>query len=285
MRVSSGSIESWKSIRQHHAGIYFRIMDVKTNPFEKDLDKNPANHAPLTPLGFIERTATIYPQRVAVIHGARRYTWQQTYARCRRLASALAKRGIVVGDTVAVMLSNTPEMYECHFGGPMTGGGLLSLNTRLDAEAIAFMLYHWGSKLLITDREYSPTVKAALAKLKRRPQVIDVDDAEYAGAGERLGGKDYEALLAEGDPEFAWAWPADEWNSISLNYTSGTTGDPKGVVYHHRGAYLNAVCNIVTWGMPHHSVYLWTLPMFHCNGWCFPWTMAANAGTNVCLRP
>src|SRR5258706_1164871 len=176
MRVSSGCIEAWKSIRQHRAGIYFRIMDVKPNPFEKDLDKNPANHAPLTPLGFIERTATIYPQRVAVIHGARRYTWQQTYARCRRLASALAKRGIGVGDAVAVMLANTPEMYECHFGVPMTGGVLNTLHNRLDAEAIAFMLEHGGAKILITDREFSPTVEAALAKLKQKPEVIDVDD-------------------------------------------------------------------------------------------------------------
>jgi fatty-acyl-CoA synthase len=259
-------------------------MSAKTNPFETDLDRNPANHAALTPLGFIERAAAVYPRRIAVIHGARRYTWQETYARCRRLASALGKRGIGTGDSVAAMLANTPEMYECHFGVPMTGGVLLSLNTRLDAEAIAFMLRHGGAKVLITDREFSPTVKAALAMLDPKPQVIDVDDPEHAGAGERLGAEDYEALLAEGDPEFAWKMPADEWNAISLNYTSGTTGDPKGVVYHHRGAYLNAICNIVTWGMPQHSVYLWTLPMFHCNGWCFPWTMAANAGTNVCLR-
>ena len=259
-------------------------MNAKPNPFETDLDKNAANHAPLTPLGFIERTAAVYPQRVAVIHGARRYTWQETYARCRRLASALAKRGIGTGDTVAAMLANTPEMYECHFGVPMSGAVLLSLNTRLDAEAIAFMLEHGEAKVLITDREFSPTIKAALAKLQSKPQVIDVDDVEYSGAGERLGGKSYEALLEEGDPAYDWKPPADEWNAISLNYTSGTTGDPKGVVYHHRGAYLNAVCNIVTWGMPHHAVYLWTLPMFHCNGWCFAWTMAANAGTNVCLR-
>jgi fatty-acyl-CoA synthase len=189
-----------------------------------------------------------------------------------------------VGDAVAVMLANTPEMYECHFGVPMTGGVLNTLNTRLDAEVIAFMLEHGGAKLLIADREFAPTVEAALAKMKQKPEVIDVDDAEYSGPGKRLGRQSYEELLAEGDPAFAWKWPTDEWNSISLSYTSGTTGDPKGVVYHHRGAYLNAVCNIVTWGMPHHAVYLWTLPMFHCNGWCFPWTMAANAGTNVCLR-
>ena len=260
------------------------FMNAKSNPFETDLDKNPANHAPLTPLGFIERTAAVYPQRISVIHGARRYTWRETYARCLRLASALTQQGIVVGDTVAVMLANTPEMYECHFGVPMTGAVLNALNTRLDAEAIAFMLEHGGAKLLITDREFSPTVKAALAKMKVKPAVIDVDDAEYSGPGVRLGAMTYEELLAEGSADYAWQWPSDEWNAICLSYTSGTTGDPKGVVYHHRGAYLNAVCNIVTWGMPHHSVYLWTLPMFHCSGWCFPWTMAANAGTNVCLR-
>jgi fatty-acyl-CoA synthase len=209
---------------------------------------------------------------------------RETYSRCRRLASALAQRGIGKGDVVAAMLSNTPEMYECHFGVPMAGGVLNTLNTRLDAEAIAFMLAHGGAKVMITDREFSPTVQAALAKLKQRIEVIDVDDSEYAGPGKRLGGATYEEVLAAGDPAFRWRWPEDEWDAISLNYTSGTTGDPKGVVYHHRGAYLNAVCNIVTWGMPHHAVYLWTLPMFHCNGWCFPWTMAANAGTNVCLR-
>jgi len=259
-------------------------MNLRASAFETDLDRNPANYAPLTPLQFLERAAAVYPKRASVIHGARRFAWQETYARCRRLASALSRRGIGAGDTVAVMLANTPEMYECHFGVPMAGAVLNTLNTRLDAEAIAFMLQHGEAKLLITDREFSPTVKGALAKLKARPAVVDVDDPEYAGAGERLGTKTYEELLAEGDPAFEWKRPADEWNAISLNYTSGTTGDPKGVVYHHRGAYLNAVCNIVTWGMPQHSIYLWTLPMFHCNGWCFPWTMAANAGTNVCLR-
>ena len=259
-------------------------MAPRTNAFESGLDRNPANHAPLTPLGFIERAAQVYPKRVSVIHGARRFTWQETYARCRRLASALARRGIGAGDTVAVMLANTPEMYECHFGVPMTGGVLNTLNTRLDAEAIAFMLQHGEAKVLVTDREFASTIQNALKKIKRNVVVVDVDDPEYTGPGERLGEKTYEELLAEGDPGFAWKPPADEWNAISLNYTSGTTGDPKGVVYHHRGAYLNAVCNIITWGMPQHSVYLWTLPMFHCNGWCFPWTMAANAGTNVCLR-
>ncbi len=255
-----------------------------TNAFETDLDRNPANYAPLTPLGFIERAARVYPGRTAVVHGARRYSWSETYARSRRLASALAGRGIGIGDTVAVMAANTPEMYECHFGVPMAGAVLNTLNTRLDADAIAFMLNHGNARVLITDREFSATVARALEQVVHRPIVIDIDDPEYAGAGTRLGETDYEALLAEGDPEYAWQPPADEWNAISLNYTSGTTGNPKGVVYHHRGAYLNAVCNIVTWGMPQHSVYLWTLPMFHCNGWCFPWTMAANAGVNVCLR-
>jgi fatty-acyl-CoA synthase len=254
------------------------------NACETDLDRNPANYAPLTPLSFIERAAYVYPERTAVVHGARRYGWGQTYARCRRLASALAQRGIGIGDTVAVMAANTPEMYECHFGVPMLGAVLNTLNTRLDADAIAFMLNHGAAKVLIADREFSATVAQALAQVERRLQVIDIDDPEYTGPGERLGQTDYEALLAEGDPEYAWQQPADEWNAISLNYTSGTTGNPKGVVYHHRGAYLNALCNIVTWGMPQHAVYLWTLPMFHCNGWCFPWTMAANAGVNVCLR-
>jgi fatty-acyl-CoA synthase len=254
------------------------------NPFETDLDKNPANYAPLTPLGFIERAAYIYPGRTAVVHGKRRFTWVETYARCRRLASALARRGIGVGDTVAAMLANTPEMYECHFGVPMTGAVLNTLNTRLDAEAIAFMLEHGGAKVLLADREFSATVEKALALLRAKPLVIDVDDPEYAGPGKRIGAEEYERFIAAGDAGYDWKPPEDEWNAISLNYTSGTTGNPKGVVYHHRGAYLNAVCNIVTWAMPHHAVYLWTLPMFHCNGWCFPWTMAANAGTNVCLR-
>jgi fatty-acyl-CoA synthase len=256
----------------------------KPNPYEQDLERTPANYAPLTPLTFIEWSAAVYPGRVAVIHGARRFTWSETYARARRLASALAQRGVGVGDTVAAMLANTPEMYECHFGVPMTGAVLNTLNTRLDADAIAFMLGHGEAKVVITDREFSGTIAGALGQLERRPLVIDVDDPEYDGPGERLGSLDYEALLAGGDPAFAWQPPADEWQAIALNYTSGTTGNPKGVVYSHRGAYLNGVGNILTWGMPRHAVYLWTLPMFHCNGWCFPWSMAANAGTNVCLR-
>jgi len=256
----------------------------KPSPYEQDLDRNPANHAPLTPLTFIEWSASVYPQRTAVIHGARRFSWSETYARARRLASALARRGIGTGDTVAAMLANTPEMYECHFGVPMAGAVLNTLNMRLDADAIAFMLGHGEAKVLITDREFAGTIAGALKKLDRKPIVVDVDDPEYDGPGSRLGETDYEGLLAGGDPAFAWQPPADEWQAIALNYTSGTTGNPKGVVYSHRGAYLNGVGNILTWGMPRHSVYLWTLPMFHCNGWCFPWTMAANAGTNVCLR-
>jgi fatty-acyl-CoA synthase len=255
----------------------------KGNPYEQDLGKNAANYAPLTPLTFIERAASVFPDRIAVIHGAQRYTWKQTFARARQLASALTRRGIGLGDTVAVMLPNTPPMYEAHFGVPVTGAVLNALNTRLDAESVAFMLDHGDAKLLITDREYSPIVEKALALSKNKPAVIDVDDPAFTG-GKLLGEKDYEALLAEGDSGHPWGGPADEWQAIALGYTSGTTGNPKGVVTHHRGAYLNAVGNLMVWAMPHHAVYLWTLPMFHCNGWCFPWTMAANAGTNVCLR-
>ena len=251
--------------------------------YDRDLDRNAANYVALTPLSLIARTAEIWPRQLAVVHGERRYTWAETYARSRRLASALARAGVGKGDTVAVMLANTPEMVECHFGVPMTGGVLNTLNTRLDAEAIAFMLDHGEAKVLITDTEFAPTIAAALARVKGRPAVIGVVDVGGPG-GAQVGSTDYEAFIAGGDPAFAWQPPADEWDAISLSYTSGTTGNPKGVVYHHRGAYLNALSNIVDWGMPRHSVYLWTLPMFHCNGWCFPWTMAANAGTNVCLR-
>ncbi len=256
----------------------------QSNPYSIGLDKNPANYTVLSPLTFVERTAYIYPQRVSLIHGDLQHTWQETYERCRRLASALRKRGVGVGDTVAVMLANIPAMYEAHFGVPMAGAVLNTLNTRLDAEAIAFMLQHGEARVLLTDREFSETMEKALRIAGRKMLVIDVDDPVYDGPGKRLGEIEYEAFLHQGEPEFAWEYPADEWDAISLNYTSGTTGNPKGVVYHHRGAYLNAVSNIVSWGMPHHAVYLWTLPMFHCNGWCFPWTVAANAGTNVCLR-
>ena len=252
--------------------------------YDQGLDRNGANFVALSPVSFVERSAEVFADLPAVVHGARRYTWARTRERSARLAAALRALGIARGDTVSVMLPNTPEMVEAHYAVPALNAVLNTLNTRLDAEAIAFMLNHGEAKVLIADREFSATVAQALAQVTRRLTVIDIDDAEYAGPGERIGEKDYEALLAEGDPNYAWEPPADEWNAISLNYTSGTTGNPKGVVYHHRGAYLNAVCNIVTWGMPQHSVYLWTLPMFHCNGWCFPWTMAANAGVNVCLR-
>ncbi len=241
------------------------------------------NHVALTPLSFIERTAAVYGNYPAVIHGAIRRNWQETYQRCRRLASALAGRGIGRGDTVAVMLPNTPAMLEAHFGVPMTGAVLNTLNVRLDAEAIAFMLQHGEAKVLITDREFHAVIEGALALLEHPPLVVDVDDPEY-GEGRAISQLDYEALLNEGDPEFAWEWPDDEWQAISLNYTSGTTGNPKGVVYHHRGAYLNALGNQMTWAMGHRPVYLWTLPMFHCNGWCYPWTITALAGTHVFLR-
>jgi len=254
------------------------------NPYTVGLDRNPANYVPLSPLTFIERSAFIYPKRISVIQGARQYTWKESYDRTRQLASALKGRGIGKGDTVAVMLPNTNAMFECHFGVPMIGAVLNTLNTRLDAEAIAFMLAHGEAKVLITDLEFSKVVKAALELLDGpKPLVIDSLDPDFT-EGEKLGEKDYEAFLNEGSPDFEWQLPADEWDAIALNYTSGTTGNPKGVVYHHRGAYLNSASNIISWGMPQHSVYLWTLPMFHCNGWCFPWALAATVGTSVCLR-
>ncbi|MEQ8395465.1 acyl-CoA synthetase [Thalassobaculum sp.] len=253
------------------------------NQYDTDLDKSPANYVPLTPLSFLDRTAAVFPSRLAVVHGKRRYTWAEAAARCRRLGSALTRRGIGKGDTVAAMLPNTPEAFEAAHGVPMTGAVLNMLNTRLDAEALAFMLDHGEASILLTDTEFAPTIEAALARTTRKLTVIDVDDSEGPG-GKRLGETDYESFLASGDPEYRGIRPADEWDAIALNYTSGTTGDPKGVVYHHRGAYLNALGNVLTWGMKMHPVYLWTLPMFHCNGWCFPWTITAQAGTHVCLR-
>ena len=252
--------------------------------YETDLGRNAANFQPLTPLSFLERAAAVYPDRTAIVHGARSWSYRQFYSRARQLASALARRGVTAGDTVSVMLANTPAMVEVHYGVPMTGAVLNTLNTRLDAAILAFTLDHAETKMLIVDREYSRVMKEALAGAKARPLVIDYDDLEFTGAGERLGGLEYEDLLSEGDPDFAWQMPRDEWDAISLNYTSGTTGDPKGVVYHHRGAYLLAMGNVLTCGMAKHPVYLWTLPMFHCNGWCFPWTLSIVAGTHVCLR-
>ena len=254
------------------------------SPYDHGLEKNPANFTPLTPLSFLPKAAAVYPERTAVIHGARRFTWRELSMRTRRLASALQQRGIGKGDTVAAMLANTPEMIEMHFGPAMIGAVVNTLNTRLDAEAIAFMLDHAEAKLLVTDREFAPIIEKALALCKKKPPVIDVLDPVFTGEGKALGETDYEAFIATGDANFNWEMPADEWDAISLNYTSGTTGNPKGVVYHHRGAHQNAIGNILEWSMPKHSVYLWTLPMFHCNGWCFPWTIAANAGTHVCLR-
>lgn len=253
------------------------------NIYEQDLDQNPANFAALTPLSFLERAASVYPHKTSIIHGDTRYTWAQTYQRSCLLASALLKMGISKGDTVSFMGANTPETFEAHFGVPMTGAVLNALNVRLDAKAIAFILDHAETKVLFTDREYSETIKSALELVANKPVVIDIDDPYFEG-GELLGEKDYEELIGDADPDYRCFQIEDEWQAISLNYTSGTTGDPKGVVFHHRGAYLNAISNALCWNLMAHPVYLWTLPMFHCNGWCFPWTIAAYAGTNVCLR-
>ena len=254
--------------------------------FEQNLPRTEANYAPLSPLSFIERTAEVYPERLAVVHGDLRRNWRELFVRCRRLASALQQCGVGKGDTVAVMLPNTPPMVEVHFGVPATGAVLNALNTRLDAATVAFMLDHGEAKVVIVDPEFTPVMQQALALRKSTTPllVIDVQDALFTGDVQRLGNVLYDDFVATGDAEFAWQLPSDEWDAIALNYTSGTTGNPKGVVYHHRGAAVNAISNILEWDMPKHAVYLWTLPMFHCNGWCFPWTVAARAGVNVCLR-
>jgi fatty-acyl-CoA synthase len=256
---------------------------MSTSPYDIGLDKNAANYVPLSPVSFLLRSAAVYPNRLAVTYGERRYSWRAALERCRRLASALAARGIGRGDTVAVMAPNIPEAFEAHFGVPMAGAVLNALNIRLDVATIAFILKHGEAKVLLTDTEFSPVIGEALRQLDDKPIVIDIADTSVPD-GERVGEMDYEAFLATGDPTFAEVMPKDEWDAIALNYTSGTTGNPKGVVYHHRGAYLNALGNVLVWGMRQHPVYLWTLPMFHCNGWCFPWTITAMAGTHVCLR-
>ena len=263
-------------------------MPTQPNPYRQDLDRNAANHVPLTPVSLVEWAAEVFPERCAAIHGPLRHSWSQMLARARRLASVLAARDVGDGDTVSVVLPNIPAMLDAHFGVPMTGAVLNTINTRLDAATIAFQLRHSGARVLIVDREFTPVVAQALAQLDAAghppPFVVDVDDPVYDGPGDRIGSVEYEDWIAGGDPAHQYRLPEDEWDAIGLNYTSGTTGDPKGVVVHHRGAYLNAVGNVLAWSLPRHPVYLWTLPLFHCNGWCFPWTLPAVAGTNVCLR-
>jgi fatty-acyl-CoA synthase len=257
---------------------------MTSDPFTQHLEKCAANYQPLTPLTFLERAAAVFPDHPAVVHGGQRFTYAEFYGRARCLASALARRGIGPGDTVSVMLANTPPMLEAHYGVPMIGAVLHSINTRLDARIVAFQLEHSGSKLVICDREFAPVMREALAQLDRRPIVVDYDDRQFPQGGAPLSEIDYEALLVEGDPSLRWRMPQDEWEAIALNYTSGTTGNPKGVVYHHRGAHLMCYANVLAAGLGRHPVYLWTLPMFHCNGWCFPWTLSTVAGTHVCLR-
>src|SRR5699024_148107 len=263
---------------------------MSTSIFDQDLPRSEANHAVLSPLSFIQRSAAVYPDLPAIVHGfgeqVIRYNWATLYRRCRKLASALAQAGVKKGDTVAVMLPNTPAMVEAHFGVPMTGAVLNTLNTRLDAATIAFMLDHAEASVVLVDTEFSATMRAALEKRAHQKPITDIDgvDRLFEEPHEKTGSMDYDTFIESGDADYDWQLPADEWDAISLNYTSGTTGNPKGVVYHHRGAAIAAISNILEWDMPTHPVYLWTLPMFHCNGWCFPWAVAARAGVNVCLR-
>lgn len=256
---------------------------TKTSIYEQDLNPNSANYAPLSPLSFLYRAAKLYPDHPAVVHGKLLYSWQDVYRRCVRVADALTRKGVQKGETVAVMLSNSPEMFEAHFAVPMAGAVLNAVNTRLDAGAVAFILQHAEAKVFIVDPEFGEVAAKALEQVKEKPLVIYTEDAAFDG-GSKVGELSYDQLLAQGDAQFDWQMPEDEWQAISLNYTSGTTGNPKGVVYHHRGAYLNAVNNTTFWDMGRHPRYLWTLPMFHCNGWCFPWTLAATVGTSICLR-
>jgi fatty-acyl-CoA synthase len=257
---------------------------IKRSAYDTDLDRNAANYQPLTPIGFLERAASTFPDRVAIVHGKRHTSYAQFYERAKRLASALTKHGIKKNDTVACMLANTPPMLEAHYGVPMCGAVINTLNTRLDAAALAFILDHGEAKVLITDREHAPVMKEVLKLAKVKPFVIDYDDPEFPQTGEKLGAIEYQDFIAGGDPNYPWQPPADEWDAIALNYTSGTTGNPKGVVFHHRGAALMGYGNVIAANMPRHPVYLWTLPMFHCNGWCFPWSLSVVAGTHICLR-
>ena len=256
---------------------------MHTSPFETNLDQCAANYTALSPISYLERSAFVYPNKIATVNGDVRRTWKETLGRCRQLASALTKVGVKKGEAVSIIASNLPEHFEAHFGVPMTGAILNSINTRLDASAVAFILQHAEAKVFLVDKEFGELATAALGMLDEKPLVIGIDDASY-DEGVMIGEMDYEAFIATGDAEYTGVPVTDEWNAITLNYTSGTTGDPKGVVYHHRGAYLNAASNALSWSMEMHPVYLWTLPMFHCNGWCFPWTIAAQAGVSVSLR-